>query len=212
MDASREQHLAQVRSAYDTVAEDYARLLDGLLAASTWDRAVLGAFAERVRGPVLDAGCGPGRITAHLHGLGLDVSGVDLSPGMVAVARRDHPGLRFEVGELGGLDVADGALGGVVAWYSVIHTPPAELPRVLAELARVLAPGGLLLLAFHVGDELRHLTRAYGHDLSLDAQRLQPDRVAALLDGAGLAVQARLVREPEPPETVPQAYLLAGRA
>ena len=204
-------HLAAVQVAYDTVAEDYARLLDGLLEQSTWDRAVLGAFAERVRGPVLDAGCGPGRVSAHLHRLGVDVSGVDLSPAMVAVAQRDEPHLRFRVGRLGDLDVADGALGGVVAWYSLIHTPLPQLPDVVAELARVLAPGGLLLLAFHVGDELRHLTHAYGHDLSLHTQRLQPDSVAALLAEAGLDVQARLVRAPEPPETVPQAYLLAQR-
>ena len=205
------EHLAQVRAAYDTVAEDYARLLDGLLADSAWDRAVLAAFAERVRGPVLDAGCGPGRLTGHLARLGLDVRGVDLSPAMVAEARRRHPDLRFDVGAMGELDLPDGALGGVVAWYSVIHTPLPELPLVLADLTRVLAPGGLLLLAFHVGDELRHLTHAYGHDVTLSAQRLQPDRVAALLEQAGLSVQVRLVRAAEPPEQQPQAYLVARR-
>lgn len=204
-------HLAAVQLAYDTVAEDYARLVDGLLEQNPWDRAVLGAFAERVRGPVLDAGCGPGRVAAHLHGLGVEVRGVDLSPAMVAAARREHPHLRFGVGRLGDLDVADGTLGGVVAWYSLIHVPLAQLPAVVTELARVLAPGGLLLLAFHVGDELRHLTHAYGHDVQLTSQRLQPDAVTALLADARLEVQARLVRAPEPPETVPQAYLLAQR-
>lgn len=148
-------------------------------------------------------------MTAHLHGLGLAASGIDLSPAMVAVARRDHPGLRFEVGSMTALDLPDGGLGGLVAWYSIIHVPDAELPAVLAGFHRVLAPGGHLLLAFQVGDETRHLTEGYGHSLSLDAHRRPPGRVARLLAEAGFDVRTRVVREPDAPEKVPQAYLLA---
>jgi SAM-dependent methyltransferase len=109
------------------------------------------------------------------------------------------------------LDLADGAVGGIVAWYSIIHTPPAHLPAVLAEFHRVLAPGGHVLLAFQAGDERVHLEEAYGHAVSLDAYRLLPDSVVVLLRTAGLVTGARLLREPQAPETVPQAYLL-GRA
>lgn len=137
--------LSAVRASYDAVAVDYARLLAGVLEAEPLDRAVLGAFAEYVRadggGAVADLGCGPGRITAYLDDLGIRAFGVDLSPAMVAVARRTYPGLRFEVGRMASLDFADGVLGGVVAWYSTVHTPPGELPAVFAEFARVLAPG-----------------------------------------------------------------------
>ncbi|QFU86853.1 class I SAM-dependent methyltransferase [Amycolatopsis sp. YIM 10] len=204
----------QTRIAYDTVAESYDELLRDELDANPWDRAMLDAFAGLVgtAGPVGDLGCGPGRLTGHLAALGLDVFGVDLSPGMIAVARRTHPDLRFEVGSLGALDLGDGSLAGALAWYSLIHTPPEQLPDVAAELARVLAPGGRLLTAFQVGDEHRHITHAYGHDVSVDAYRLRPDSVTKLLTDAGLVLEAQLVRQPRPPlERVPQAYLLARK-
>ena len=207
------------RAAYDTVAADYAELLRTELDRKPFDRAMLAAFADLVRapgaaaGPVGDLGCGPGRVTAHLEALGVDAFGVDLSPGMVAVARKAHPGLRFEVGSITALDLGDGTLGGIVAWYSVIHTPPQQLPTVFAEFNRVLAAGGYALLAFQVGDEIRHLERGYGHDISLDAYRLRPDLIGQLLAEAGFEPVARLVREPEHGhEIVPQAYLMVRKA
>jgi SAM-dependent methyltransferase len=204
-----------IRAAYDTVAVDYAELLRDELATKPFDRALLAAFAELVlaggSGPVADVGCGPGRVTAHLRGLGIEAFGVDVSPAMVAVARRDHPDLRFDVGAMTALNVADGTLGGILAWYSIIHAPPEHLPQVFAEFHRALAPGGYLLLAFQVGDERVHLEHAYGHTLSLDAYRLSPDWIAELLTHAGLDVIARLVREPDPAEKTPQANLVARK-
>lgn len=208
-------YLTTTRTAYDTVAVEYAHLLDDALDRMPWDRAVLATFAELVLrdrlGPVADVGCGPGRITGHLHHLGLDAFGIDLSPGMLAVARQALPELRFVEGSMAGLDLPDASLGGLVAWYSLIHIPPTDVPAVLTELCRVLAPGGQLLLAFQVGDERRHLQQAYGHDISLDAYRMQPDQLAQQLDVPGLPVHARVVRNPEDSETVPQAYLLARK-
>lgn len=207
-------YVSETRTAYDTVAESYAEELRGELAANPWDRAVLTTFAELVgtTGPVGDLGCGPGRHTGYLASLGLDVFGVDLSPGMVEVARRTHPGLRFEVGSLSALDLPDGALAGALAWYSLIHTPPERLAQVVAELVRVLAPGGRLLTAFQVGDERRRITHAYGHDVSADAYRLRPEFVAEMFTAAGLDLEVRLVRQPKPPyESSPQAYLLGRK-
>lgn len=205
--------LRATRAAYDTVAADYAEISRDALASSPFDRAMLGAFAEHVTGPVADLGCGPGRIAGYLASLGLDVFGVDLSPGMVAAARRLHPGLRFEVGSLLALNLPDGELAGAVSWYSIIHTPPELLPVVFAEFGRVLAPGGYLELAFQSGvDEPRHISHAYGHDLSVDAYRFSPSTVTKLLAEAGFGVQAQLVREPEGSEKTPQAYLLARTA
>lgn len=111
------------------------------------------------------------------------------------------------------LDLPDGGLAGLVAWYSIIHIPPPLHPEVFAEFHRVLAPGGLVLLAFQVGDETRHITEAYGHhNLSYDAHRLRPDRIAGQLDDAGFVMNAQTVRQPVGWEPTPQAYLLAARS
>ncbi|MGW2930667.1 class I SAM-dependent methyltransferase [Streptomyces sp. NPDC001156] len=210
-------HLQTTRASYDTVAVDYDRLLRDQLANMPFDRAMLGVFAERVLegggGLVGDLGCGPGRVTTHLDKLGLDVFGVDLSPRMVAVARRAYPALRFDVGSMTGLDLEDGSLAGAVAWYSTVHTPPGELPVIFAEFQRVLAPGGHLLMAFKVGDGCVHLDHAYGHDLSLDVYRFPPEQISELLGSAGFVEVARLVRAAdEKHEKTAQAYLLARRA
>ncbi|MBV9846225.1 MAG: class I SAM-dependent methyltransferase [Kutzneria sp.] len=208
-------YLCATRASYDTVAADYAELLRDELAAKPVDRAMLATFAELVRAegarPVADIGCGPGRITAHLCSLGVSAFGVDLSPEMVTVARRTYPHLRFDEGSMSALDLGDAALSGIVAWYSIIHTPPNQLPEVFAEFHRVLRPGGHLLLAFKAGDERRRLEHAYGHAISLDVYWLEPDRVAELVRHAGLGVHARLLREPDETEKGPQAYLLARR-
>jgi SAM-dependent methyltransferase len=204
--------MAETRAAYDTVAADYARLIPDV-GEGPLDRAMLAAFAEQVggSGPVVEVGCGTGRITAHLRDLGLDVSGIDLSPGMLEVARRHHPGLRFEVGSMTDLALPDGALAGLVAWYSIIHVPPQWLPAVFAGFHRVLAPGGRLLLAFKAGDRRVRLEQAYGHTVAYDVQWLPPDRVAAQLAEAGFEVRARLDREPEGREKGPQSLMLAVR-
>jgi SAM-dependent methyltransferase len=207
--------LPTTRTAYDAVAADYAEAFNAELAGLPIDRALLAGFAELVRGSgpatVADLGCGPGHVTAYLHSQGLDAFGVDLSPEMVALARRAHPHLRFDEGTMTDLSIADGALGGVVALYSIIHIPPAQLPSVFAEFRRVLARGGHALVAFQVGDdELLHRTEWFGRAIALDRYWLKPDRVADLLVRAGFEIRVRMVREPDgPAEKVQRAYLLA---
>ncbi|HEY3687049.1 MAG TPA: class I SAM-dependent methyltransferase [Streptosporangiaceae bacterium] len=209
--------IGRTRWSYDAAADDVAVWIRGELGERPVDRALLDGFAEVVRGqgPVADLGCGSGRVTAHLARLGVDVFGVDLSGGMVAAARRTYPGLRFATGSMLGLDIADGALGGVVAWFSVIHVPDERLPGVFGEFRRVLRPGGYALVAFQVGDGVEHRSRAGAHDVALDFHYRDPDAVAGLLERAGLAVRARTVRAPvtsgDYPEDTPQAFLLARR-
>lgn len=214
--------LNATRSSYDAMAPGYAEHARGELAAKPLERALLGAFAELAATaggglPVADVGCGTGRVTAHLHGLGLglDVFGIDLSPRMVAVAREEHPGLRFEEGSMLDLGLPDASLGGLLAWYSTIHVPDEELPGVFAEFHRVLAPGAHVQLGFQVGDEPLRLTEAWGMEISLDCHRRQPERIAGLLRDAGLEVMSRVWRERDTdgpfPERAPQGFVLARR-
>ncbi|NUP21351.1 MAG: methyltransferase domain-containing protein [Streptomyces sp.] len=207
--------LATTRTFYDAIAEDYAELFREELVGRPVERAVLGVFAELVEGdgPVADLGCGPGRTTARLASLGLPVFGVDLSESMLAIARRENPGLRFEQGSMLELDLPDGALAGALSFYSSIHTPVDQLPSLFAEFHRVLTPGAPLLVAFQAGDEHRHHDRPFGHPVSLTFQRRHPDDIADLLTAAGFAMLSRTVREPDPTldETCQQAFLIARK-
>ncbi|SEL37132.1 class I SAM-dependent DNA methyltransferase [Streptacidiphilus jiangxiensis] len=193
--------LPATRDAYDAVAVRYAQQFHDSLRDRPLERALLAAFAELVRadggGEVADLGCGPGYVTAHLHGLGLRAFGVDASAAMIALAREAHPEQRFEVGSMAALDIADGALGGVLARYSVIHTPPQDLPLLLAEFARVLAPGGQLLLSCFATDDAANPTQSFDHTVAT-AYRWSPDHLSGLLRGAGLDETARLLCEPKP--------------
>ncbi|MBW3709639.1 class I SAM-dependent DNA methyltransferase [Streptomyces griseus] len=187
--------LENTRLSYDTVAASYADRVRNLLDETPEERTFLALFADLVHanggGPVADIGCGSGRITAYLRRLGADAFGIDLSPRMVEVARRDHSGVRFEIGSMTELALDDGSMAGLVAWYSLIHVPDNEISSVFRHFHRVLRPGGPLLLSFHVGDESKLHTQGYGgHPMRLYVHRRQHDRMAAWLSDAGFAVEA----------------------
>ncbi len=204
--------LANTRTSYDTVAASYADFVRDSLAGDRYLRTALALFADMAHaaggGPVADVGCGPGHVTAHLRELGVDAFGIHLSPGMIDVARRDHPDLRFEVGSMTDRQLADDSVTGLLAWWSLIHIPDDEIPTVLGHFRRVLQPGGPRLLGFHVGDSFRLKTEGYGgHPMKVHVHRRQPDQVAAWLREARLTVEAQLLLAPG--TSVPGAVLFA---
>ncbi|WP_328911670.1 MULTISPECIES: class I SAM-dependent DNA methyltransferase [unclassified Streptomyces] len=209
--------LGFTREAYDAVASVYADRFADSLRDEPLERAFLSAFAEVSRasgsGRVADLGCGPGHITAHLNGLGLAVSGVDASPAMIGLARQAYPGLRFDVGSMAALTFGDGELGGVLSRWSIIHTRPRELPVILSEFHRVLAPGGYLLLGFWAGDDPSRPAQVFDHTVA-PAYRWSPDHLAAMLLESGLAEVARMVSEPRPADRrqFRSIHLLARKA
>ncbi|MFG3167914.1 class I SAM-dependent DNA methyltransferase [Streptomyces sp. NPDC048200] len=210
MDADR--WLTDTRTSYDTVAVSYADQMRGALTGAPYLRAALALFADLVHaagdGPVVDVGCGPGHVTAHLRDLGVDAFGIDLSSAMVDVARREQPRLRFEVGSMTDLELADASVVGLLAFWSLIHVPDEAVPTVFGHFRRVLRPGGPLLLGFHVGDESRLKTQGYGgHPMNVHVHRRRPDQVAARLNDAGFSVEAHLLIDPD--EGVPGAVLFA---
>ncbi|MFI7519862.1 class I SAM-dependent methyltransferase [Micromonospora globbae] len=205
-----------VQRAYDTVAEDYARYLPDTRAEAPLDLAMVDAFATAVTSGddarVLDAGCGAGRMSRYLTERGCLVEGVDLSPHMVAMARRDRPDLAFTVGSLADLPYPENRFAGVLLWYSIIHTPPAGQARIFAEAARVLRPTGHLLVGFQSGEGTRDVSAAYrrfGHEVELERYLYTPDQVASQFEAVGLREVCRLVRRAERGEQDDQAVLLA---
>ncbi|MEU2613015.1 class I SAM-dependent methyltransferase [Micromonospora sp. NPDC007271] len=204
----------RTRRSYDTVAAEYhARLADELTDKPV-DRALLAALLElAVPGtPVADLGCGPGHVTDWLSGRGVPAVGIDLSPQMVAVARHAYPGAEFREGDLLRLPAADGEFGAAVALYSVIHLAPDELRPALAEACRALRPGAPLLVAVHLGSEVRHLNEWWGHPVDVDFRFLAAETLLGALDDAGFAVQARLERTSYPHEVeTRRLYVLARR-
>ncbi|MFC9432910.1 class I SAM-dependent DNA methyltransferase [Nocardia sp. NPDC057030] len=201
------------RTAYDDIADVYAEFAKDHLARQPQDRAMLSLFAELLptggSGGVADIGCGEGRLTAHLNALGLPAFGIDLSPAMIAIARRQYPELSFEVGSMERLALADAGLRGLIAWYSFIHLPPERMPEVLTEFYRVLEVKGHALLAFFATDA-PDTVEAFDHKVTR-AYRWSPERLAALLRDAGFTVHTRMIREPDPGERFQQAYLLASK-
>jgi len=203
-------------SSWDRLAEQYVEKFDDELDHKPFDRDQLNRFAKSVRGngQVCDLGCGPGQIARFLSELGLDVRGVDLSPGMIEQARRINPQIEFRVGDMLALDQPDGSLAGIVAFYSIIHIPRARVVDALGEMLRVLQPGGVLLLAFHLGDEDLHLDELWDEEVNMDAYFFERAEMEAYLRDVGFEVEEVIERAPYPPEVEYQsrrAYVFAEK-
>jgi SAM-dependent methyltransferase len=206
----------EISESYDSAAQAYAEHLAGELAHKPLDRHLLNRFADetRGRGLVADLGCGPGHLARYLHEQGVTTVGLDLSPGMVEVAAGLHPGLDFRVGDMTGLHLAGASLAGSVSFYSIVHFNPSELGKVFQEMRRVLAPGGLALVAFHIGEQVVHLDDLFGAPVSLDFRFHVPGKVIEALQAARLTVIEHAEREPYDDVEYPsrRCYLLAKAA
>ena len=202
-----------LRAGYAPVARAYREHLSDELSGKPLDRALLDAVAEEVHGLLLDVGCGPGHIAGYLASRGAAVEGIDLSPAMVAEATALHPGLTFREADMFALPHAPGSVGGIVAFYAIVHLRSDELVAPFREFHRVLAPRGLALISFHVGTETKHVDELFGAATSLDFYFHLPDAVIAALREAGFTIEARLDREPYPDAEYPsqRTYLIARR-
>lgn len=189
-----------IRTSYDTIAEDYASRIDGELAHKPFDCELLNSFAEQTTdtGLVADVGCGPGMVTQYLADRGVTVVGLDLSTRMLEQAKRLHPALQFRTQDLTRLEVMDNEWAGIVALYSLIHLPREEVENVLRDFFRVLQPGGLLLLGFHVGTETRHASDWWGQPVDLDFVFFEMAEMLTHVWGAGFDSELHVEREPYP--------------
>lgn len=205
-----------LQASYDRLAGEYAGHLFDELERKPLDRALLARFAEETRGlgPVCDLGSGPGHVARHLRGLGVEVFGVDISGGMVKEAQRRNSGIEFWQGDMLSLDAGDDSWVGIVAFYSIVHLPREEAPRALEEMRRVLRPGSLLLLSFHVGEEIRHVEELWGQQVSLDFHFFSTEDMEGLLGEADFEIEEVVERPPYDEDVEAQtqrAYIFARK-
>lgn len=192
---------SSIGAAYDARAAEYTVVAGELAQMDPRDVETIRVWRDASDGILLDAGCGPGHWAAFLTEGGRDVYGIDLSAEFIAAARSRHPRIRFEAGSFHALSAGDASLGGILAWYSLIHTPPAEVPPVLAEFARVLRPGGTILLGFFDGEP----REPFGHAVTT-AYFWSADALGALLTDAGFEVERSEHRDRMPHEVSTRAH------
>jgi ubiquinone/menaquinone biosynthesis C-methylase UbiE len=189
-----------IRESYDRLAEEYARRISDELRHKPLDRALLDRFVKQTagQGDVCDMGCGPGHVARYLRDAGASVFGLDLSPAMLVQARKLNPDISFREGNMMALDIPDETLAGIAAFYAIVNIPKPSLPAIFREMARVLRAGGLLLLAFHAGDEVVHEEELWGHKLSMNFLFFQPREISLGLEGAGFVIEEIVERDPYP--------------
>lgn len=208
--------LLNTQTSYDQVAAEYAEKFKDEMDQKPFDRDCLDRLAREVGdlGPICDLGCGPGQIARYLHRQGVNVLGVDLSPRMVQEAQRLNPDIPFHQGDMLALPDPDNCWGGIAAFYCMIHIPREKIVDALRELKRVLKPGGVLLIAFHIGEEIKHLDEWWDKPVNLDFAFYRPEAMETWLKEAGLEVIETLVREPIPEVEVAtrRAYVFAKKS
>ena len=207
----------ELREAHDVLAELYAERLAHILDQMPVERAVLGLFRDLllesgVGSSVGDIGCGTGRLAPYVADYGLVPHGVDLSPEMIRVARRDFPGFPFDVTDLRALPFQDSSLAGAVCWYSLMYLAPAARPGAFGELARTVRPGGYLATAFKAGDDtIRRGSRTFDLGVEFDIYWLSPQELERQVTEAGFRVVFCAGRPADPDEQQPQGYPIAQR-
>ena len=203
------------RISYDRLADEYVRRIYDELQHKPLDRQLLDEFAARVKGngSVCDLGCGPGHVARYLREHGVQVCGLDLSSELDERARQLNPEIKFEQGNMFALNAADATWAGIVAFYSIIHIPRTGHVPVLSEMRRVLRSGGLLLLAFYVGDEVVHFAELWRQAVSLDFHLFCADAVVGAVRSAGFEVEKIVERDPYPnvEAQTRRGYILASK-
>lgn len=208
-----QQNILDLEDGYNRIAKEYVERIFNELEDKPLDRQLLDRFANSITGPACDLGCGPGQIARYLRERGADVCGIDLSREMIEQARRLNPGIEFAQGNMLSLDAASETWGGITAFYSIIHIPRAEVVAALGEIKRVLCPDGLLLLSFHIGDDILHVEDMWGEKVSLDFIFFRPDEMEGYLKSAGFEIEEIIERPPYKDVEHPsrRAYIFARK-
>jgi ubiquinone/menaquinone biosynthesis C-methylase UbiE len=195
-----EQDLKKIENLYDALAREYAETFSGDHDKKPKDREMLSRFADEIgdRRPVWDIGCGPGQTTFFLKNLGIDISGLDLSEKILEEARTIHPELHFQKGNMLDLEFQNDSIAGIVAFYAIVHFTEEQVREAFIEVLRVLQPGGLFLVTYHIGVEMVHLDEFLGKSIDIDVMFFRPDFILDCLKRCGFERIETFERDPYP--------------
>ena len=189
----------KLQAAYDAVSHEYAKRNFHELDGKPLDRKLLDLFAERIipHAKVCEIGCGPGEVAHYLKGRGVNVFGIDFSSRMIEEARRLSPDIEFEQGDVFNLKFEKNSLAGIVAFYLIVNFPRKDIPKAIMEMFRVLTPGGILLISFHLGQETIHLEEFFGQKVPpVDFMFFHQDEIVAMLKNGGFEIDEIVTRTP----------------
>jgi SAM-dependent methyltransferase len=183
---------------YNQLARVYAEKYCGELDRKPFDCELLERFvlASPPGQPICDLGCGPGHLANFLKGLKAEAIGIDLSPAMIETAKGKYPSIDYRVGDMLNLDLPADSLGGIVAFYCIIHLRRNQLETAFAGMRRVLAPGGGILVSFHEGSGEHHEDESLGMPIAFDCSLFEPEEVAEAMSRAQLTVKEINTRPP----------------
>ncbi|HPQ43961.1 MAG TPA: class I SAM-dependent methyltransferase [Syntrophales bacterium] len=194
------QELDSIERVYDTVAKEYAKAFSYDHEKKPKDQEILHRFSKEIGKikPVWDLGCGSGNTTQYLRNLGIEISGLDLSEVLLKQARILHPGIPFRKGNILGLECDDDSIGGVVAFYAIVHFTDEQVGIAFREVFRVLQPGGLFLFTYHIGDKTIHIDEFLGAKIDIDFMFFTTDFISGCLKESGFERIEIIEREPYP--------------
>ena len=187
----------EITQAYRTKAPGLADMLGTEVSSQDPGRGVVESWAKTVPGRILDVGAGTGRWTGHLAALGHDIEGLEPVDRFVELARQAHPAVPFRHGSLADLAESQERWSGILAWYSLIHLDPDQLPAALSTLRSALEDGGSLLLSFFSGPRLE----AFRHPATT-AYRWPITAMARALESAGYEVTDQQQHPRDPHATI----------
>jgi ubiquinone/menaquinone biosynthesis C-methylase UbiE len=209
------QDLNKIANAYDTVAKEYAEAFFGEHEKKPMDCEMLRRFAGKIgdRQPVWDLGCGPGQTAQYLKSLGVEISGLDLSEKLLEQARTTYPSIHFQKGNMLALEFENSSIAGAVAFYSIVHFNEEQAGKAFDEIFRVLQPGGIFLLTFHVGDKTIRVNKFLGRKVDIEFMFFREDFIINDLRNCGFEKIEMIKREPYPGVEYQskRAYVFAGK-
>ena len=209
------QQKEKIIECYNKTAGAYTLNFADELSKKPFDRILLEGFAyDNKNKKVADFGCGPGQTTKFLKEAGIsNITGIDISPGMIKKARTVHPGIKFETGDMLDLKYKGEFFDSAIAFYAIVNFDYKHVRTAFEEINRVLKSGGQFLFSFHVGEKKVHLASFLNENVNIDFYFFNTDKIMDLLKKTGFIIITAAERFPYENIEYPskRAYILAEK-